>query len=140
MTMVDFLWQLLFVPLIILSVAVSKRLFHHWFTPLSIFVGGNSISLALYHLQLLEMTYVSFVTHAIILSSFGMFFLGVLFAVGRRPAAGLEGDRARIDWRNLSSFFYLTAALAAIGWMVQLSMFIMAHGKNISALQPSSVT
>ena len=64
MTMVDFLWQLIFVPLIFLSVAVSKKLFHHWFTPLSVFVGGNSISLSLYHLKLLELTQVSLVTHA----------------------------------------------------------------------------
>ncbi len=128
MNLVDFLWLLIFVPLTFLSVAVSRRVFHHWFTPLSVFIGVNSISLSLYHLRLLEMTDVSAVTHAIILSSFGMFFLGVLLAVRPIENSALKDDRGRIDGRHLSSFFYLTAALATIGWMIQLSMFLMTHG------------
>ncbi|MCK9997440.1 MAG: hypothetical protein KAH56_14290, partial [Candidatus Krumholzibacteria bacterium] len=128
MSLVDFLWLWIFVPLIFLSVGVSRRVFHHWFTPLSVFIGVNSISLSLYHLRLLEMTDVSAVTHAVILSSFGMFFLGVLLAAKPIEVSALKGDRARIDGRHLSSFFYMTAVLAAIGWMVQLSMFVMTHG------------
>ena len=55
MSALDFFWLLVFAPLIFLSVALSRRLFGHWFTPLSIYVGINSLSMSAYHLRLLEM-------------------------------------------------------------------------------------
>jgi len=140
MNVADFLWFLVFVALIFLSVAISLRLFNHWFTPLSIFVGINSLSFAGYHLRLLEMTDVSWTVHALVLSSFAMFGLGVLLAVGRRPEGLRLSARPHLTDRGLSGFFYTTVMLSTIGWMVQGALMVLKMGigglvNNIWVLQ-----
>jgi len=140
MNAVDFLWLLVFVSLIFLSVGISRRLFGHWFTPLSIFVGINSLSLSVYHLRLLEMPDVSFTVHALLLSAFAMFSLGVFLAVGRRPEGLQLSTRPSLDVTGLSGFFYTTVVLATIGWVAQGAMLVMRMGlasllRNIWVLQ-----
>lgn len=140
MNVADFLWILVFVFLLFLSVGLSLRLFNHWFTPLSIFIGINSLSFAGYHLKLLEMPEVSWTVHALVLSSFAMFGLGVFLAVGRRPEGLQLYTKPNMDLTGLSGFFYITVVLSTIGWMVQGTLLVMKMGlgsllQNIWVLQ-----
>jgi len=140
MNLVDFLWLLVFVSLIFLSVEISRRVFGHWFTPLSIFVGINSLSLSGYHLRLLEMPDVSFKVHALLLSAFGMFSCGVFLAVGRRPEGLQLSTKPPLAVTGLNGFFYTTVVLATIGWVVQGALLVMKIGlggllRNIWVLQ-----
>jgi len=140
MNLVDVLWLMVFVSLIFLSVGISRRVFGHWFTPLSIFVGINSLSIAGYHLRLLEMPDVSFWVHALLLSAFAMFAIGVFLAVGRKPEGLQLPTRPSLDLMGLSGFFYTTVVLSTIGWVAQAGLLVMKMGlggliRNIWVLQ-----
>lgn len=128
MSSLDVFWLAVFAPLAFLSIQISRRILNHWLTPLSIFVGVNAASISLYHLRLLEMTDVSAKTHSIVLSSFAMFFLGFILAVGRGAPLDKPAGPDRIDGGHLAAFFYLTASLAAAGWISQLAAFVLTHG------------
>jgi len=136
----DLFWLLVFVPLIFLSVEISRRVFGHWFTPLSIYLGINSLSMAGYHLRLLEMPDATGTVHALLLASFAMFTLGVFLAVGRKPLALENIDSGHWDGRGLGGFFYATVALSTLGWVAQGGMLVMKMGlvaliRNIWILQ-----
>ncbi len=140
MSALDFFWLLVFAPLIFLSVALSRRLFGHWFTPLSIYIGINSLSMSAYHLRLLEMPDVSVLVHVLLLSSFAMFGLGVMLAAGRRIRAPESAAAGQRDQTGLKFFFYTTVVLSALGWMTQGAMLVSKMGlaaliRNIWVLQ-----
>lgn len=140
MNIADFIWLAVFVSLIFLAVSLSRRIFSHWFTPLSIYVGINSLSFAGYHLRLLEMPDTSGVVHGLVLASFAMFGLGVLLAVGRKPDGLQMTVRPHLDTTNLSWFFYATVALSTVGWVTQGILLVLKMGlvsllRNIWVLQ-----
>lgn len=140
MNLADYFWLLVFVGLIFLSIDLSKRIFGNWFTPLSIFVGINSLSFACYHLRLLEMPDASAVVHGLVLASFAMFGIGVLLAVGRKPGGLNLAAAPRLDTTNLAGFFYATVVLCTLGWTVQGAMLVQKMGlmslvRNIWILQ-----
>jgi oligosaccharide repeat unit polymerase len=139
MTVVDVLWLALFVPLIFFAVSLSRRLCGHWFSPVSIFLGINSLSMVGYHLRLLEMPDASVTVHALLLAGFAVFVLGVLLAVGGGSGAPAVAVGVR-DAKGLSGFFYTTVALATCGWLIQGAMLVMRMGlgsliRNIWVLQ-----
>lgn len=131
MTFLDVFWLLVFVPLVFMVVFVSKRLFGHWLSPLSIFLGINSLSMCGYHLRLLEMPETSLEVHGLLLAAFVMFTLGTLLAVGRRPRVGELVRRDNIDVTGLDGFFYFTVVLATLGWVIQGGMLVSKLGLGI---------
>lgn len=136
----DFVWLPVFVGLILLSVNISQRMFGHWFTPLSIFVGINSLSMAGYHLRLLEMPDTPALVHALLLAAFAMFALGVFLAAGRRPEGLQLVTHPHLDITGLGTFFYITVVLSTIGWLAQGLMLVSKLGlmtliRNIWVLQ-----
>jgi oligosaccharide repeat unit polymerase len=140
MGLADFLWLPVFLSLMPLSIALSRRIFGHWFTPLSIYLGINSLSLACYHLRLLDMPEASATVHGLVLASFAMFSLGVLLAVGRRPQGLGLTAAPRLDSTNLGGFFYATVVLSTVGWVSQGMMLVLKMGlgsliRNIWVLQ-----
>jgi oligosaccharide repeat unit polymerase len=140
MNVTDYFWLPVFVSLIFLAINLSQRIYGHWFTPLSIYVGINSLSFAGYHLRLLEMPDTSATLHALVLSSFAMFFLGVLLAVGTWPVGKELPAKPVLDTTNLSGFFYTTVVLSTLGWVTQGALLVMKMGpvnllRNIWVLQ-----
>ncbi len=123
----DFLWLLLFALLGALSVQWSRRLYHYWFTPLSLFFGVNCVSICGYHLRLLAMKDVSLVTHLVILTCLLAFAAGCALGVGRRQTPAPEAVRDRMDERGLRLFFYATAGIATIGWLLAAAVLILRH-------------
>jgi len=140
MTAVDLFWIVVFLPIALFSPQMSKKIFNYWFTPLSVFLGINSLSLVFFHLRLLPMVDVSVHAHVLVLASFAMFFVGVLMAVGGRPIDGTKPDTAGLDVRSLDQFFYLTFVLATIGWVAASLLLVFQFGigvllRNIWMLQ-----
>ena len=140
MTAVDLFWIIVFLPIALFSFLLSKKIFNYWFTPLSVFLGVNSLSLVFFHLRLLPMVDVSVHVHVLVLASFTMFVLGVLMAAGGRSIDGTKPVAAGLDVRSLDQFFYLTFALATIGWVVASLLLILHFGfgvllRNIWMLQ-----
>jgi oligosaccharide repeat unit polymerase len=140
MSIGDVFWMLLFLVIAAMSIALSLRVFYQWLTPISMYVGMNAVSMAFYHLRLVPMTDVSLETHALLLLSMFMFLTGVMLALGgRSPALQSLTGNAR-DVCHLDTFFYGTAALATIGWMLASSILISRYGllsliQNIWVLQ-----
>lgn len=140
MTAVDIFWILVFLPLALGSVLLSKKIFNYWFTPLSVFIGLNSLSLVMYHLRLLPMVDVSLQLHLLVLTSFLAFSLGVLLAVGGRRLDGAKPRGKDRDLQSLDRFYYFTFGLATIGWVTASLLLIMQFGigvllRNIWMLQ-----
>ena len=125
MTETDLIWILILGLLILAAVSESVRRFGDWFTPLTIFVGVNAGSLALYHFRLLALNPVSFPTHAIVLASFLFFLGGSRLAVGHRALVELRVRRTAPDSAGLDWFFKLTVVLSAIGW-ISASLILVA--------------
>lgn len=123
----DLLWLLLFALAGAGALAGSRRLFGHWFTPLSLFFGINCASLCAYHLRLLGMKNVSVVTHLVVLTCLLAFALGTMLAVNRRPPPP-EQVRGRLDLRGLSAFLYITGAIATVGWILAAMIVVQRHG------------
>ena len=140
MTTVDLLWILVFLPVALMSIHLSRRIFNYWFTPLSVFLGMNSLSLVFYHLRFLPMADVSVVTHVLVLASFAMFALGVLMAVEGRPVDGARPSYTVTETGSLERFFRITFWLATMGWMTAAAFLIAKFGfrvllRNIWMLQ-----
>lgn len=123
----DVLWFLLFALVAVAAVLQSKRLFRHWFSPLSLVLGINCVSVCSYHLRLLGMKDVSVHVHVIVLSCLGAYALGCALAAGRRPPPP-EAVRERVDTRGLNAFFLVTAGIATIGWLVAALILVTRRG------------
>lgn len=140
MSFLDFVWLAVFVPLIPLGITVSRRLFGHWFTPLSIFVGINSLSMSCYHLRLLEMPDATLQVHLLLLISFAAFFVGTILAVGGRTPDALRAPDRPWNGAGLGAFFYATVTLSTLGWLIQGYLLVGRMGlgaliNNIWVLQ-----
>lgn len=131
MTSLDLFWLLVFGPLAVMVIPVSKRMFGHWLTPLSIFVGINSLSMCGYHLRLLEMPETSLEVHGLLLAGFAMFGLGTLLAAGRSPRKGELVSRKNIDTTGLDGFFYVTVLLSTLGWVIQGGLLVSKLGLGL---------
>ena len=104
-------------------------------TPLTIFVAANSLSLASYHLRLLDLREVSARTHLVVVLALVAFFFGFALAAPRKGLA-LAAQRER-DTRGLGGFFYLTSLLSLVGWLVPLAILLRRYGSDQLARQPS---
>ena len=132
MSPADFAWLPLFLALGLGGLAASRRLYGHWFTPLSVFLGINSASLFMYHLRIVELSDVSLLTHLVVLSALGVFSLGAMIATpARGTLAGLESRRRSVDARNIAEFFYITAILATLGWLIAAGILVGRFGLGI---------
>lgn len=136
----DFAWLPVFLVTGLASVAASLRLYGHWFSPLSIFVGVNSASLFMYHLRFVEFSGVSLATHLIVLAAFVAFLAGTLIAGTGRGALPAARVRQPRDVRNLSLFFNITGTLATLGWLIAAGILAQRYGlgnlvRNIWLLQ-----
>lgn len=123
----DLLYLLLFAGVGGLAQLLSARVFGHWLTPLSLFIGVNCASLCAYHLRLLEMKDVSLVTHLIVLTGLLAFGTGCLLGVDRRPPPAADLP-ARIDTRGLVGFVRVTGVLCTIGWIVAALIIVQRYG------------
>lgn len=128
MTFSDLLWFLLFALAGAGSIVASRRIFGHWFTPLSLLVAINCLSVCGYHLRLLDMKQVSVLTHVVVFSCLLAYTLGCLLAVGSRPVPPAVSVRERLDTRGLSAFFHVTAGIATFGWVVSAVILVTRHG------------
>lgn len=140
MSAVDFFWILVFLPIALLSVYFSRKVFNYWFTPLSVFLGMNSISLVFYHFRLLPMVDVSVITHVLVLASLCLFVLGTLMAIDGRPIDGSKPAMSAGRYQSLDQFFYITFSLATVGWVAASVLLIFNFGfgvllRNIWMLQ-----
>ena len=140
MTVVDFLWLLLFGSIAVASLPMSQRYLGHWFTPLSIYVGANALSMACYHLRRIPMIEVSASVHLLLLGSLVMFVVGTATAVRRGVPAAVAGPIARSDLARMGVFFYWTAGLAVAGSSIATAIMVGDYGiggliDNIWALQ-----
>ena len=140
MSAVDFFWIIVFLPIALLSVYFSRKVFNYWFTPLSVFLGMNSISLVFYHFRLLPMADVSVITHVLVLVSLGLFVLGVLMGVEGRQIDGNKPRNTEGESWTLDRFFYITFSLATLGWVAASMLLIYNFGfgvllRNIWMLQ-----
>lgn len=140
MNAVDLFWILVFLGIALVSVVFSRKIFNYWFTPLSVYLGINSVSVVFYHFRLLPMADVSAMTHVLVLASLGMFVVGALMAADSRPVDGGRPVPTDRDSGSLDRFFYLTFFLATIGWVAASALLILDFGigvllRNIWMLQ-----
>ncbi|MBU8912578.1 MAG: oligosaccharide repeat unit polymerase [Spirochaetales bacterium] len=118
MSLLDLCWLVLFSSIGMISIQVSNRVLGYWFTPLSIFVGMNSFSMAGYHLRLLEFTEVSFEIHMVLLLSLFLFSTGVYLGLQGVSRSDLTNPSGKQNNANIGIFFYTTGILAASGWLL----------------------
>jgi len=130
-TPLDFLWIVVLVVAILAAAAESVRRYGDWFSPLTVFVGVNAGSLALYHLRFLELNPVSPATHALVLGSFLMFLAGTRLAVGRNRSARMCEGVVAPDTSGLDPFFLLTGVLCTAGWMIAAAILAATHGVGV---------
>lgn len=111
----------------VLFFVLSRRLYADALAPAGIYGGGLLASLGLWHLRLYPLVPISFEVYVLVVLSLLGFYFGVLAGSGKafvrgwvlrpqaEPLVGLQGLR----W-----FFYCTATLATMGWIVLLILFV----------------
>ncbi|MBK6899711.1 MAG: oligosaccharide repeat unit polymerase [bacterium] len=124
----DVLWILAFAAVSLVGLAASRRFFGHWFTPLSIYTGMNCGSLALYHLRVLDLIRLSELTYGLAFGSIALFAAGTLSAAGWRPIRIDPAASRRRDASHLDAFYYITASIATVGWMLALAIMVSRYG------------
>ncbi len=124
----DFPWLILFAAIALVSVRISKRWYGSWFSPVSMYVGMNALSMAGYHLKWLAYHEVGLTTHLILLVSMFMFVLGAQNALGRGFAPERLPESPTRDYDSLERFFYLTVILSTVGWIVASAILLMRFG------------
>lgn len=131
MTYVDVLWLPVFLAMALGSVQLSRYMFQHWYTPLSVFIGVNCASLFMYHLRLVYLSDVSLVTHLLALGGMAFFTLGVL-AVSYHSRGMADPARPHpLETGRLRTFFVTTAILATMGWVLALGILGWQYGLGI---------
>ncbi len=123
----DVLWLLLFALLGASSLLWSRRLYDHWFSPLTIFFGVNCLSLCGYHLRLLDMKDVSLLVHLVVVTCLLAFAAGCALGTQGRRVAAPAAVRASLDERGLALFFYVTSAIATAGWLLAAAVLFLRH-------------
>jgi len=124
------------------SFQLSRLAYGDNFAPLGIFLGINLISLSLYHLKLIQLNNLSFQAYSLIAVSLFSFFFGAILV---SPSIILKGKclpkrnlfcEKNSSKRGLISFYYFTAILATLGWILLLTNFLLGYSlKQIYALQ-----
>ena len=140
MNALDLPWLALFLLVAYASVQMSRRLFGTWFSPVSMYVGMNAMSMAGYHVKWLAYHDISLATHGVLLISMAAFVLGVRIGLGRNHSAGNLPEAPVYDLSNLDRFFYLTVVIATIGWVLASIILVQQYGlgslvRNIWMLQ-----
>lgn len=128
MSAADITWVFLLSILCFLSIQISRYYLGHWFSPLSIYICGNAGSLGLYHLRWLDLIPLSLATYGLALASMALFTLGSLLAVGWRPLRVGERAPQPYDSKGLDLFFYVTAILANVGWLLAAALVTLRFG------------
>lgn len=128
----DYFWMVIFLVLAYMSVRLSKRYFGTWFSPVSMYVGMNALSMAGYHLKWLAYHDISLATHALLLMSMAAFVVGMQFALGGRFRPESLNEQPKRDLSNLDLFFYTTVSLATVGWL--LASFILIKNFGLGRL------
>lgn len=123
MTWSGLIWIVVFGLIFVGSLILSLRLHGGVATPLFFFSGGYCISVVLYHLRLLHYPSVSIATHLIVILSLAAFTLGALLG-SARPV----DTRRNPDANGLAVFFYTTAVLATVGWVLPLAIILTRYG------------
>ncbi len=131
MTPLDFTWIVGLAVVMLAAAAESARRYGDWFAPLTVFVGVNAGSLALYHLRLLGLNPVSPATHALVLGSFLAFLAGTRLAAGRGSLAAMRERIVPVETSGLDPFFLLTGLLSTVGWVVALAILAATHGLGV---------
>jgi oligosaccharide repeat unit polymerase len=124
----DVFWIIVFLVLFLVAIFTSVKILGHWLTPLSIFIGINSISIIMYHFRFLNLTGVSTATHLVVISAFISFVIGVTIITVLKPAHNITNQNIIYNTRNLSRFFYITICLATMGWVLQSILLVMKYG------------
>ncbi|NTV97048.1 MAG: oligosaccharide repeat unit polymerase [Thiobacillus sp.] len=123
MTWVDVAWIVVFASLLAGCFILSLRLYRGVATPLFFFAGGYCVSVILYHLRLFEYPDVSLTTHLIVMLSIAAFLLGALLGTPGRKTPHRHSDPG-----GLNLFFYATAVIAIIGWIIPLLVILGRYG------------
>lgn len=140
MKYLDIPWLLAFLTVALVSVRLSKRFFGTWFSPVSMYVGMNALSMAGYHVKWLAYHDISLATHGVLLVSMSAFVLGTKNALGRNHRPENLPESPAYDLSNLDRFFYLTAIVSTIGWVLASIILVQQFGlgslvRNIWMLQ-----
>ena len=135
MSISDILWILFFIFIGAGSVWLSLSWYRQPISPLSVFLGINCFSLALYHLRLVRLNDLSGATYAIIIISFISFFLGTSLFNPRRTK---QKDRTAgvVNTKGLDSFFYISSLISTIGWVLPLNSLINRYGLSFLFTNP----
>lgn len=127
MTFIDFILFLFYSLIALAGCLLSKYWYGDLVSPLSIFLGGNGLSLAFYHLKLIYLKPLSLTTHLIVLSGL-MTFVVVTCLVSKIPfRPPLRPHSKTVATPGLSAFFYFTGFLATIGWILPLLLLIQKY-------------
>lgn len=125
MTLADIAWLAALVCVTSAILILSRRRYGDFFSPVGIFVGINGLSLAAYHLQLLEYNVIGVRTHTIVLVGL-LSFTGAAFL--RHPPGSVgEPDTSRHGSPS-TLLFRSVAILAIVGWMVSLTLLLRRYG------------
>jgi hypothetical protein len=124
----DLLWIVFFVLLSLFAHFLSKSLYGDSVSPLSVYVGVNSISMCLYHLKLLRYHEVSIEVHAILIISILVFFIAAYMNSNAFHFERLRHKRLFSRRIGIARFFYITAGLSTVGWIIALAILVHTHG------------
>jgi oligosaccharide repeat unit polymerase len=122
MSLSDLGWIVLFMALAGASYLLSRQRYSTGLSPLSVFVGVNSLSLAAYHLRLLNLNQISTYVQLLVLLGFLAFFLGSTFVGTVQRPEREQNDLA--PPAGLSEFLLATGMLSFIGWVLPLMILV----------------
>ena len=116
--------------LALLALWFSRYWYGEIISPLSVFVGINSISLAFYHLNLLDMYDVSFLTQSVVLCGLAAFVVGILVPSGIPYQRSTKALSHKVVTRGLGTFFYVTGLISTIGWVMPLRLLMQKYSAD----------
>jgi oligosaccharide repeat unit polymerase len=122
--------------LALLALWFSKYWYGDLISPLSIFVGVNSTSLALYHLKMMALYDISLMTHLIALAGLMAFVVGSLMASGIPFQKPIRITSSQPPTRGLGRFFYSTGLLSSMGWVVALRLLAQRYSLSFLYSNP----
>jgi len=127
MNAADILWLSLFAVTATAILILNRIRFGDHLTPIGIYVGVNSLSIAAYHFRLLDFTDVGARSHLVVLISL-LAFTGAVFL--RLPAADVDRGRDGPLSPPSTSIFRSVAVLANAGWMLSLVLLLNEYGMS----------
>lgn len=110
---------------------LSKVVYKDLFSPLSVFVGANLASLALWHFKLFELVGLSNNVYLILMLSIVAFWLGAVLVAPEcwltRKEKQVPQD-IQVSNKIINKIYWGVVAISTIGWISQLWLFVEAHG------------